>query len=152
MIAKADIVRFKHVTVTEDGLLTSNKRYSLESIRGVNRATKEPNRVFPVMCMLFGLALLTLSGLVQLHKPSIYLSVSVFSILLGLLAWITPKTEYSLLIDTHDGPHEVLVSYDASEVDALVNAIHRAKLKYSEYQYDAARILSHPSVKETETH
>lgn len=148
----ADHTRFKHVTVTEDGLLTSNKRYRLDDIRAVKRAVKEPNRVFPVLCMLFGLASLTLHGLVRLNEAAIYLSVSLFSIVLGLLAWYRPKTEYSVLIDTADGLHEVLKSDDASEVDALVNAIHRAKLKYSEYQYDAARILSHPSVKETETH
>lgn len=128
--------------------MTAHKRYTLDSIHSVKRGIKEPNRVFPVLCMLFGLGLLSFHGLVHLDAPGIYLSVSIFSFLLGLLAWSTPKTEYSVLIETADGEQEVLVSDQASEVDALVNAIHRAKLKYSEYQYDAAKVLSHPSVKE----
>jgi hypothetical protein len=109
--------------ISDTQLIANDKTYSLQEVISVKHGLVEPKRWFPICCILIG------SFLIDMDNALII--VGGFSILLGMIALLTQKTLYTVVIDTLSGEHQAFSSENSNDVDNIIRAINTAIINKS---------------------
>lgn len=117
------IFSLEGIKVSNKQFIANGKSYDIEEVTSVKHGLIEPKRGFPTFCML--------SGSFLLIFEDVFMLVGGFSIALGMLALLTAKTMYTVVIHTRDGEHQALTSEDSNDVNRVIRALNTAMISRS---------------------
>lgn len=106
------------IKVSSTKFVAEGQTYDLEEVTAVKHGLIEPKRGFSTFCML--------SGSFLMIFEDVFMFVGGFSIALGMLAWFTAQTLYSVVIDTPDGEKQALTSPSSHDIDRVIRALNTA--------------------------
>ncbi|MFD1123341.1 DUF6232 family protein [Methylophilus flavus] len=92
--------------------------YALQDVIAVEHGMTEPSRVFATFCVLAGAFLFIFED--------IFMFAGGFAIALGMVAWLSAKTRYSVVIHTSTGQHQALTSENSHDIDRVIRALNTA--------------------------
>lgn len=108
------------IQVNATQIVTSNEIFSLRELKTVKHGLIEPKHWFSCVCILMGLFLFNFG-------PA-FILVGGFSIALGVIAFFSAKTMYTVIIETVHGEHQAFASECSDSVDQLIRAINTARI------------------------
>jgi hypothetical protein len=106
-------IKVSNIQFIADGLT-----YALQDVIAVEHGMTEPSRAFATFCILAGVFLFVFED--------IFIYVGGFAIALGMVAWFTAKTRYSVVIHTPSGEHQALSSENSQDIDRVIRALNTA--------------------------
>jgi hypothetical protein len=106
-------IKVSNIQFIADGLT-----YALQDVIAVEHGMTEPSRVFATLCIL--------SGAFLFIFEDIFMFAGGFAIALGMVAWLSAKTRYSVVIHTHTGEHRALTSENSHDIDRVIRALNTA--------------------------
>jgi hypothetical protein len=114
------------VKISNQQLIVPGHVYALKDIESVEFSELEPKRTVALV--------LILAGLFLLFREGNLFALGGFSVLMGIVIWITGNTQYSVIINTSSGRHEVLNSMDRAYIEKVLHAMDAAMLKHEHYR------------------
>lgn len=106
------------IKVSNTRFIAEGQTYDLEEVTAVQHGLIEPKRGFSTFCML--------SGAFLMIFEDVFMFVGGFSIALGMVAWLTAQTLYTVVIQTADGEKQALTSKNSHDVDRVIRALNTA--------------------------
>jgi hypothetical protein len=91
---------------------------AIQDVISVHHGMIEPSRGFSTFCMLLGAFLMIFD--------EVFMFVGGFSIALGMIAWVSAKTQYAVVIHTPLGAHHALTSESSHDITRVVSALNKA--------------------------
>lgn len=114
------------VKISNQQLIVPGHVYALKDIESVEFTQLEPKRTVALI--------LILAGLFLLFREGNLFALGGFSVLMGIVIWITGNTQYSVIINTSSGRHEVLSSMDRTYIEKVLHALDAAMLKSAHHR------------------
>lgn len=111
------------IKVSDTQFIADGQTYAIDAVTAVQHGLIEPKRTFSTICVL--------SGSFLMIFEDIFMLVGGFSIALGMIAWFTAQTLYSVVIFTVDGEKQALTSTNSNDVDSVIRALNTAILSRS---------------------
>jgi hypothetical protein len=111
------------IKVSDTQFIAEGQTYPLEEVTSVKHRLIEPKRGFSTFCML--------SGSFLMIFEDVFMLVGGFSIALGMLAWFSAQTLYSVVIHTAEGEKQALTSASSHDVDRVIRALNTAIISRS---------------------
>lgn len=111
------------IKVSDTQFIAEGQTYAIEAVTAVKHGLIEPKRTFSTFCFL--------SGSFLMIFEDIFMFVGGFSIALGMVAWFTAQTLYSVVIHTAEGEKQVLTSTNITDVDRVIRALNTAIISRS---------------------
>jgi hypothetical protein len=106
------------IKVSDTQFIADGQTYHLDEVSSVKHGLIEPKRGFSTFCML--------SGSFLMIFEDVFMFVGGFSIALGMVAWFTAQTLYSVVIHTPEGEKQALTSANSHDVDRVIRALNTA--------------------------
>jgi hypothetical protein len=106
------------VEVNATQLIANNHLFSLRELKSVKHGIVEPKRGFSYFCVLAGSLLLNLE--------TAFMLVGGFSIVLGMIAFFSTKTLYTVVVETAHEQHQAFASESSEAADSVIRAINTA--------------------------
>ncbi len=106
------------IKVSDSHFIAEGQTYAIETVTAVQHGLIEPKRTFSTFCML--------SGSFLMIFEDIFMFVGGFSIALGMVAWFTAQTLYSVVIHTEEGEKQALTSTSSTDINRVIRALNTA--------------------------
>jgi hypothetical protein len=104
--------------VNSTQLIANEQTFTLRELTAVKHGYIEPKRGFSTLCVFIGTVLL--------NFEEVFIIVGGFSIVLGVMAFLTAKTIYTVVIETVHGEHHAFASENMDAVETAIRAINSA--------------------------
>lgn len=124
------------IKVSHQHLNIHGQTYAIADINHIELKLIEPKRIVATILFLAGLFLLIDEG--QLF------ALGGFSVILGVVFWVSGGTKYALVIHSSAGEQRVLTSDDRLLAEKIIHAVDTAMLEYAN-----PRVTSTPTSSET---
>jgi hypothetical protein len=112
------------IQVSDKHFIANGQTFAIDEVKAVKHGLIEPKRGFSTFCMAAGSFLMIFED--------VFMLVGGFSIALGMVAWFTAQTLYSVVIHTHYGEHEALTSENSHDINRVVRALNMAMINRDE--------------------
>ena len=117
------------VHISNARAVIGGKTYAMANITSVSASTKTPNRLWPLFFGGVG-ALFVLVGIVLLitrdSMGGSTLGCGAVGLVIGVLMWVSTKTQYLVVIGSASGEVQALRSQDEKYVRKVVAALNKA--------------------------
>jgi hypothetical protein len=106
------------ISVSSQQFVVNSQTYPIQNIQSTEFRLLEPQRNLAGFFMLIGLLLL-------LDEGTLFV-VGGFSIIIGIVIWVSAVTKYAVILFTADEEHQVLTSNDNLLIEKVIQALDTA--------------------------
>jgi hypothetical protein len=112
------IFGLQEMQINSTQLIANKQIFALSEVTAVRHGQVEPKPLFPAICIIIGFCML-------IFGPALMIAGGI-SIVLGLGAFFSAETLYTVMIETAHGEHLAFASESIDAVDAAIREINKA--------------------------